>query len=58
MLLLLLYAVLLYRRADLDPGEKVGIPVAILFTNGIVLPFVWWLYIWRGSNLQGLSRRR
>ena len=58
MLLLLLYALLLYRRADLDFGEKVGVPFAIFFTNGLVLPVVWWLYIWRESDLQALSRRR
>lgn len=57
-LLLLLYVTLLARRPDVHLGEKIGIPLVILFTNGIVLPVVWWLYIWRKSNLNELSRRR
>jgi hypothetical protein len=55
--LLLIYAVLLARRPDLQIGEKIGVPILILFSNGILLPLVWWLYIWRGSNLDALSRR-
>jgi hypothetical protein len=44
----ILYGVVLARRTNLAVIEKVGIPAVILVTNGIVLPFVWWLYIWKG----------
>jgi protein-S-isoprenylcysteine O-methyltransferase Ste14 len=56
-LLLIVYGLLLARRTDLQIGEKIGVPVVILFTNGILLPLVWWFYIWRESNLNALSRR-
>ena len=58
MLLLVVYATLLYRRSDVQIGEKIGVPLGILITNGIILPFVWWLYIWRESNIDRLTRRR
>jgi hypothetical protein len=54
--LLLVYAVLLARRPDVHIAEKVGVPLGIFFTNGIVLPLVWWLYVWRESNLTAISR--
>jgi len=55
--LIVVYAIALSRRADLQVGEKVGVPVVILFSNGLALPFVWWLYVWRESNLGNISRR-
>lgn len=56
--LLLTYVVLLARRPDLSVAEKVGVPLGIFFTNGIILPLVWWLYVWRESNLADLPRKR
>jgi glucose-6-phosphate-specific signal transduction histidine kinase len=56
--LLVLYAALLYHRPGVHVGEKIAIPLGILLTNGIILPFVWWLYIWRESNMQKLSEGR
>jgi hypothetical protein len=56
--LLLVYTLLVARRADLQIGEKVGVPVIILFSNGMLLPLIWWLYVWRESNLNALSRRK
>ncbi len=56
-ILMLFYTVLLARRPDVQVAEKVGVPLGIFFTNGIVLPLVWWLYVWRGSNLAALGRR-
>lgn len=57
LLLMLFYTVILARRPDLEVVEKVGVPLGIFFTNGIVLPLVWWLYIWRESNLAAAGRR-
>ena len=56
--LLVVYATLLYRRPDVSSDEKIGVLVTIFVTNGIVLPFAWWLYVWRESSLAHLSRRR
>lgn len=57
-LLLLVYVVLLARRGDLQVAEKIGVPLGILFSNGIILPLVWWLYIWRESGLTRISQRK
>jgi len=50
--LLLIYTIVLARRPDLTTVEKIGVPLAIVMTNGILLPLIWWLYIWRESNLR------
>ncbi len=57
-LLLLTYAVLLARRPDVAIAEKVGVLLGIVFSNGIILPLVWWVYVWRESNLSDLPRKR
>lgn len=56
LVLLVVYTVLLARRPDLQVVEKIGIPLGLIATNGIFLPLVWWLYIWRESNLSRASR--
>lgn len=56
LVLLLVYTVLLVRRSDLHIAEKIGVPLGILFTNGIVLPAIWWLYVWRESSVRGLFK--
>ena len=43
----IVYAVMLARRPSISLPEKVGVPVAIVFTNGIILPLVFWMYVWR-----------
>lgn len=48
--LTLFYGVLLTRRTRVSLAEKIGVPLAILFSNGIILPLVWWVYVWRPSD--------
>jgi hypothetical protein len=57
LMLLVIYAVVLWRRPGLAVAEKVGVPVAILFSNGIILPLVWWLYVWREADLATIRQR-
>ena len=56
--LLIVYSILLARRPDVQIGEKIGVPLGIFISNGILLPLVWWLYVWRESNLASISRPR
>lgn len=56
-ILVAVYTWILARRPDLQTGEKIGIPAVLLVTNGILLPVVWWFYIWRDASIAGLSRR-
>ena len=49
-LLTVAYAVLVYRRPALPLAEKIAVPMAIIVTNGLVLPLVFWVYVWRGRG--------
>lgn len=44
------YAIILARRPAVSLGEKIAIPIAVIFTNGLILPFVFWVYVWRGRG--------
>jgi uncharacterized membrane protein YcaP (DUF421 family) len=54
---LVIYALILARRTSVSIVEKVCVPACIFISNGIVLPFVWWLYEWKRSDFRALFRR-
>lgn len=58
LVLIAIYTLLLLRREDVHPVEKAFVPVAILFTNGFVLPVVWWLYVWKGRSIASIRASR
>ncbi|HET7434439.1 MAG TPA: hypothetical protein VFN10_06960 [Thermoanaerobaculia bacterium] len=57
LVLALTYTALIATRSDVTVVEKVGVPITIIISNGILLPLVWWLYIWRNGSLRSTSRR-
>jgi hypothetical protein len=58
LILMLVYIIVLARRPDLSVGEKIGVPIGIFVTNGIVLPLIWWFYVWRRLSLNAFTVRR